>query len=165
MIDKEGAIRTLLNALSPSEIEGALEKHPNLIIDLPPASRLYKTLLQGGHYNHSTHCIEQVPSGVWDGTTFAVRFVNEVGRDGTVGMCVGRGNGAFVVAELVEALNRGLKDEVEGQKGSEDGKKKRGDIEEARVTVKGWFGSEELEEVERSEAKGKKVFLEKLRTL
>ena len=102
---------------------------------------------------------------MWDGTTFAVRFANEVGKDGTVGMCVGRGNGAFVVAELVEALNRGLQGEVEGEKGSEDGRKKRGDIEEARKTVKGWFGNEEVEEVERGEAKGKKVLLEKLRTL
>lgn len=148
-VDKKGAIRTLLKALLPSEIEKA---HSDSIIDLPPASRLYKTLLQGGHYNHSTHSVERAPSAVWDGTKFGVSFVEQVGRDGTVGMCVGRGNGAFVVVELVEALNR-----REGE--SED------EVEVARKTVKGWFGNEVVEEIEKGEAKGKKVLLEKLSLL
>ncbi len=82
-----------------------------------------------------------------------------------MGICVGMGNGAFVVAELVEALNR----ELEGENGSDgnEGEKgrRRRDVEEARKMVKGWFGSEVVEVVERGEAKGKKVLLEKLSLL
>jgi len=140
LVDKKGAIRTLLKALLPSEVE------EDSVIDLPPASRLYKTLLQGGHYNRSTKSVERVPSSVWDGTEFGVWFVDLVGRDGTVGMCVGNGNGAFVVVELVEALNR-----------------REGEV--AGKTVKGWFGNEVVLEIEKGEAKGKQVLLDKLRLL
>jgi len=48
-----------------------------------------------------------VSSSVWDSTIFATNFVQEVGKEVTVHMCVGNGNGAFVVSELVEALDRG----------------------------------------------------------
>jgi pumilio family protein 6 len=153
MTDKTGAIHTLLKALAPLPTEA--KSHPSPI-DLPPASRLYKNLLQGGHFNHSTQRVERVPSVMWDATTFAVEFVNEVGREATVGMCVGKGNGAFVVAELVEALNRGL---VEGEEG------RKREIGEALGRLKDWFGEEEVEEVERGEAKGKKVLVEKFSLL
>ena len=61
-------------------------------------------------------------------------------------MCVGNGNGAFVVAELCEALVRG-------------------DLVEEKAAVKGWFGSEVLQEIEAGQAKGKRVLLEKIASL
>jgi len=141
----------LLAALKPDNEE------EESLIDLPAASRLYKTLLQGGHYNHTTKQVErvQIPS-VWDATAFAVKFVDEVGEEGVIGMCVGKeGNGTFVVAELVEALNRGLL--LEGERKEEE-------VELAREKIKVWFGKEEVvERIERGEAKGKKVLLDKLR--
>jgi len=64
-----------------------------------------------------------------------------------VAMCVGNGNGAFLVAELCEALIRG-------------------EVAAARKSVKGWFAdSDVLKQVEASEGKGKKVLLEKLSLL
>src|SRR5258705_253734 len=75
LVDKKGAIRTLLKALLPFEIE---KGHIDSVIDLPPTSRLYKTLLQGGHYNHSTQSIERVPSAAWDGAKVGVSIVDEV---------------------------------------------------------------------------------------
>ncbi|CAA7263624.1 unnamed protein product [Cyclocybe aegerita] len=138
--DKADAIQALLKALaSPS----TTDPHP---IDLPPTSRLYKTLLQGGHYNHSTVSVERVPTSLWDSTVFAQEFVKTVGRDQTVGMCRGEGNGAFVVAELCDALLRG-------------------EAKEVRKEVKNWFGKDVVKEIEGSEAKGKKVLLEKLSLL
>jgi pumilio family protein 6 len=117
------------------------EPHP---IDLPPTSRLYKSLLQGGHYNHNTNSVERVPASSWDTSVFASEFVRLVGCEQTVGMCVGNGNGAFLVAELCEALIRG-------------------EVTIARESVKGWFAAPDVfKQVEESEAKGKKVLLEKL---
>ncbi|KAF8218252.1 hypothetical protein K438DRAFT_1796570 [Mycena galopus ATCC 62051] len=56
--DKTAANETLLRAASaayPCEDD----PHP---IDLPHSSRLYKTLLQGGHFNRATSGVEQVPT-------------------------------------------------------------------------------------------------------
>ena len=62
-------------------------------------------------------------------------------------MCVGNGNGAFVVAELCEALIRG-------------------DVATGRKSVKEWFAvSDVFKQVEASEGKGKNVLLEKLTLL
>ncbi|KAF8154852.1 armadillo-type protein [Crassisporium funariophilum] len=138
--DKSGATSTLLKALASPSIP---DPHP---IDLPPTSRLYKSLLQGGHYNHTTNAIERVPTTSWDPAVFAAQFVNVLGQEATVAMCVGAGNGAFVVAELCEALIRG-------------------ELKEERGTVKGWFGPEVVARVEAGEAKGKKVLVEKLALL
>ncbi|KAJ7025570.1 armadillo-type protein [Mycena alexandri] len=144
--DKTGAIETLLRAASaayPCAEEDA--PHP---IDLPHAARLYKTLLQGGHFNRSSGAIEQSPA--WDGAVFAVKFVEEVGKEVVVAMCTkGERNGAFVVAELCEALM--------GKEGDE--------AKEAREKLKGWFGKEVVKEIEGGETKGKKVLLEKIAAL
>ena len=108
------------------------DPHP---IDLPPTSRLYKSLLQGGHYDHTTNSVERAS----DATTsaFDSHFVQIVGKDATVAMCVGDGNGAFVAAELGEALIRG---DLTGEKG----------------IVKEWFREKGVQ------AKGKRLLLEKL---
>ena len=136
VLDKTAATTTLLKALASPSIP---DPHP---IDLPPTSRLYKSLLQGGHYNHTTNSIERVS----DAAAFASQFVNIVGKDATVSMCVGDGNGAFVVAELCEALVRG-------------------DLVEERMQVKGWFGEKVIEEIDAGQAKGKRVLLEKIALL
>lgn len=139
--DKSGATQTLLKSLASPSIP---ESHP---VDLPPTSRLYKSLLQGGHYNHSTNSVERVPTSSWDTSVFASEFVTVVRREQIVAMCVGNGNGAFVVAELCEALIRG-------------------DVATGRKSVKEWFtASDVFKQVEASEGKGKKVLLEKLSLL
>ncbi|KAH9475808.1 Pumilio homology domain family member 6 [Psilocybe cubensis] len=138
--DKSEATSTLLKALSSPTIP---EPHP---IDLPPTSRVYKALLQGGHYNHTTGAVERVPTTSWDSSVFANQFLKIVGREATVSMCQGNGNGAFVVAELCEALIRA-------------------EASDGRRTLKAWFTDELVKEIEASEAKGKKVLLEKLALL
>ncbi|PPR04486.1 hypothetical protein CVT24_013095 [Panaeolus cyanescens] len=142
--DKSAAIQTLLKALAePSESEDAAQEHP---IDIAPTSRLYKTLLQGGHFNHTTKAIEQVPASVWDSTEFAAQFVEVVGKETTLGFCTGKGSGVFVVAELCEAL-------VRGEKAKERGR------------VKSWFSDKVVKEIKASEVKGKDLLLEKLTLL
>ena len=127
--------------ISPSypSSDAAARPHP---IDLPHTSRMYKTLLQGGHFSHASRTVERVPG--WDTAAFAAGFVRAVGQEVTVAMCAqGEGNGAFVVAELCEALMR--------DSGSEE-----------RTTVKGWFGDAVRKAVEEGKAKGKKVLLDKV---
>jgi len=154
LTDKSGASLTLLKALVSPPPTPESNVLPDLI-DLPHTSRLYKTLLQGGQYNHKTHNVDRVSSSVWDSTTFATNFVEEVGKEVTVRMCVGDGNGAFVVSELVEALDRGSN--IEG-----DARKR---IEDARMALKEWFDKTVIKEIEQGEAKGKKILLEKLASL
>ncbi|KAG6889216.1 hypothetical protein C0992_006026 [Termitomyces sp. T32_za158] len=143
--DKTSASRSLLRAIStsyPSIVPSS--PHP---IDLPHTSRLYKTLLQGGHFNHTSKTVDLAPN--WDANLFAKELVKIVGKDVVVGMCtLGEGNGAFVVAEMCEALIR-------------DGEKS----EEVRKEVKGWFGDDVREAVEGGQAKGRKVLLEKIASL
>ena len=117
------------------------DPHP---IDLPPTSRLYKSLLQGGHYNHTTNSVERASDAT--ASTFASHFVQIVGKDATVAMCVGDGNGAFVVAELCEALIRG-------------------DLTEEKGIVKEWFSEKVVQEIEAGQAKGKRLLLDKLALL
>lgn len=83
-----------------------------------------------------------------------------------MGMCIGRGNGAFVVAELVEALDRGLVQRGgAGVDGSGEKEGETGEVEQARQKLKEWFGIEKIKEIERGDGKGKKVLLEKLNSL
>ena len=81
-----------------------------------------------------------------DTADFASQFVNIVGMTATVAMCVGDGNGAFVVAELCEALVRG-------------------NLVEEKAKVKQWFGGKVVQEIQAGQAKGKKVLLEKIALL
>jgi len=138
--DKTGASESLLKILASPTIA---DPHP---IDLPPTSRVYKSLLQGGHYNHTSGSVDRVQESSWDTTVFANQFLKVVGREATTSMCQGNANGAFVVAELCEALVRG-------------------DAADGRRTLKAWFDSDLTKRIETSEAKGKKVLLEKLALL
>lgn len=111
-------------------------------IEIPHTSRLYKTLLQGGHYSLSTRSFTRSPS--FEPGAFASAFVKAAGQENVVKMTVG--GGAFVVAELCERLQE------------------EGDAE-VRREVKAWFGVKEVEAVKGSTVKGRDVLLEKLRAL
>jgi len=112
------------------------------VIDLPHTSRVYKSLLQGGHFNHTTKTVDRVPS--WNSQTFGVALVESVDGDVITGMCTkGDRNGAFVVAELCAAL--------------EDG--------DAKAQLRKWFSKSVRKEIENGEGKGKKVLLDKLDSL
>ncbi|KAF8519730.1 armadillo-type protein [Hysterangium stoloniferum] len=142
--DNSPALKTLSTPLSlPYPSPSPSTPHP---IDIPHTSRLYKTLLQGGHYNMSSKSIE--PSSHYDPGAFATMFVSTVGREGALEMATG--GGAFVLAELCERLKGGDGDEA---------------VHALRGKVKEWFGESEMRRVEASEAKGKNVLLEKLRAL
>lgn len=106
---------------------------------------MYKTLLQGGHFSQATKSIDM--SERWNPTAFATSFLDHVDGDVVVGMCSrGQRNGAFLVAELCQALLGG------GDKESKDG----------RAKLKQWFTSSILKTIESGDAKGKQVLLDKL---
>lgn len=151
-LDKTPAMKTLLQALqAPYPSLDPSVPHP---IDLPHTSRLYKTLLQGGHFNRNTRSIDPAPR--WDAYAFASAFVDDVGEDLMVDICTkGEANGCFVVAELCETL-------VGRSKGGEVG---ADGVKEARKKVKGWFGKDVKKRVEDGQAKGKNVLLEKVAML
>ncbi|KAI0674047.1 ARM repeat-containing protein [Trametes maxima] len=138
--DNSAASETLLKTLStPYPSTEPANPHP---ISLPHTSRLYKTLLQGGHFSQSTRTIEQSPR--FSAREFAVRFIQLVGRDITV--AIAKADGAFVVAALCEQLAS------------------RDDAEE-RNTVKGWFDAKTCKEIREADGKGANVLLESLKKL
>jgi pumilio homology domain family member 6 len=135
--DKSIATEALLQPLtSPYPSSDPSTPHP---IDLPHTSRLYKTLLQGGHFSHTTHTVTRSPS--FSPSAFASSFITIVGEERTVALA--RGEGAFVVAELLERLV------MEGS-------------DSEKEAVKGWFKSGDLNS---GEGKGRKVLLEKIAKL
>jgi pumilio family protein 6 len=131
------ALLLLLASAYPSENPTA--PHP---IDLPHTSRLYKTLLQGGHFSRTTHSITRSPS--FSPSAFASAFIRIVGEGTTVAMA--KGDGAFVVAELLERV-------------SEDGS------ESEKGVVRDWFKGEVEKKLEDGDGKGRKVLLEKVAKL
>ncbi|KAI0827208.1 ARM repeat-containing protein [Trametes gibbosa] len=138
--DKAAASDTLLQAFSvPYPTADPTNPHP---ISLPHTSRLFKTLLQGGHFSHSARAVEQSPN--FSARDFAARFVKHVGSETTVAMA--KGEGAFVVAALCEQLTE-----------HEDA--------EERKTVKGWFDSKTLKALKDADGKGVKLLLESLKKL
>ncbi|KAI8970646.1 ARM repeat-containing protein [Trametes punicea] len=138
--DKSAASDTLLRAIStPYPSTEPVNPHP---VSLPHVSRLYKTLLQGGHFSHSTRSVEKSPR--FSARDFAVRFVQLVGRDVTVAMA--KAEGAFVVAALVEQLAK-----HEG-------------VAEKKI-VKEWFDTETQMEIREADQKGANVLLESVKKL
>ncbi|KAM5543745.1 hypothetical protein V8D89_002362 [Ganoderma adspersum] len=134
--DKSAASDTLLSALAvPYPSTDPSNPHP---ISLPHTSRLYKTLLQGGHFSHSSRTIEHAPR--FAARDFSVRFVQRVGRANTVAMA--QGDGAFVVSALYEQLVEHAADDV--------------------AEVKGWFDKTVRRAIEETGGKGVRVLLENL---
>ncbi|KAF5391242.1 hypothetical protein D9757_003012 [Collybiopsis confluens] len=126
-------------------------------IDLPHTSRLYKTLLQGGHFNHTSKKVERVDG--WDAGAFAVQFVEIVGdQDGgvVISMCTkGDRNGTFVVTELCAALARAAPSST--------------DADRMRDMLKQWLsGSDVVDEIkagEKNGARGVKMLLDTVSAL
>lgn len=138
--EKNPAMETLLKAVSmpyPSS-----DKSAPHAIDLPHTSRLYKTLLQGGHFCHTTKTISR--SSSFSAAAFASAFMKDVGKEETLAMA--KGNGAFMVAELCERIR---------EEGSN----------EEKTMLKDWFSGEVMREIEEGDAKGKKVLVEKVTAL
>jgi pumilio family protein 6 len=137
---KAAAMDALLEPLtSPYPAEDASRPFP---IDLPHTSRMYKTLLQGGHFSREDNCI--VPSSSFSASSFASAFLKTVGRETTVE--IAKGNGAFLVAEL---CGRILEEGSVGEKN----------------TLNNWFGNAVKNDIFESQGKGRKVLLEKLNEL
>ncbi|KAM6495204.1 Armadillo-type fold [Amanita muscaria] len=139
--DKTSATASLLRPLATSyPSSDSSNPHP---IDLPHTSRLYKTLLQGGHFNHANQKVDY--TSAWNHVRFAIAFANTVGQDVIVSMCTkGSRGGAFVVAELCSTL---LEEERT----------------KARKMVNKWFDKGVRKEIEEQEGmKGQKVLLEAL---
>lgn len=134
------ASETLLSPLSaPYPSPDADSPHP---IDLPHTSRLIKTLLQGGHFSKTTKSV--VPSPAFSASTFSSAFLKVVGRNATIAMA--NGDGAFVVAELLErVINEGS--------------------DEDKNVLRDWFGESVKSGIEQGNAKGKKVLMEKIDVL
>ncbi|KAH7923040.1 ARM repeat-containing protein [Leucogyrophana mollusca] len=135
--DKNDAISALLAPLSlPYPSDDSSKPHP---IDLPHTSRMYKSLLQGGHFSHVTKSISQSPA--FSSSGFASAFLKHVGKEATIAMA--EGDGAFVVAELLQRIR---------EEGSE----------QEKVTIKQWFGKSVVARIKDGEVKGKNVLLEKI---
>ncbi|KAF9451432.1 ARM repeat-containing protein [Macrolepiota fuliginosa MF-IS2] len=143
--DKTSATKTLLDALTATYPSlDTSSPHP---IDLSWTSRMYKTLLQGGHYNKKAQVIET--AGQWNASEFVTQFMNTVPQNIVVTMCTeGEKNGTFVITTLCEALVK-----------SGDAKK------DERRKLKSWFGEKERKIIQKGEGRGKDLLLEKLALL
>ncbi|THH26885.1 hypothetical protein EUX98_g7302 [Antrodiella citrinella] len=141
--DKTAASKAILGLLStpyPSSDPAA----PHLIT-LPHVSRLYKLLLQGGHYSQSTKSIERSPS--FSPLDFATQFIQIVGKDNTVSMA--KEEAAFVVAALCETVVSA------GDEGAE-----------ARKALKSWLAGDVRKELAKDEQqRGRRVLLEQIASL
>ncbi|KAF8443677.1 armadillo-type protein [Boletus edulis BED1] len=138
--DKSPAMKALTGALaSPYPSEDPARPHP---IDLPHTSRMYKTLLQGGHFSHSERSVAR--SSAFSPSEFASVFLSIVGGGTTI--AIAQGDGAFVVAEFLERIR---------QEGNDAQK----------TQVRGWFDDSFVARMKDSEGKGKNVLVEKIRAL
>lgn len=98
LIDKKAATESILKALAqPYPSSDPTSPH---LISLSHASRLYKLLLQGGHYSKQARSIERLAS--FDPLEFARCFIDVVGKEIITSMALEEG--AFVVAALCETV-------------------------------------------------------------
>ncbi|EJT99624.1 puf family RNA-binding protein [Dacryopinax primogenitus] len=140
--DKSTATETLLRPIRDATQDENWAELTELI-NHPHVSRLYKTLIQGGHYEKESMRVDEPSS--WSGDDFAVAFFEAAGghQKGEALVSMGSGSGAFLVAELANRL-----------KGKPAGKKL------AEI-----FTSEVLRELNEKDVKGRGVLLEKLGAL
>ena len=137
--DKTSASNTLLKLLAePYPSTDLANPH---IITLPHASRVYKTLLQGGPFSHDTK--EVVRSPLFSPSDFAKQFLEIVGKDNTLAMA--RDDGAFVVVVLCE---------------------RAAESEELKKTLQTWFSADFREELEKQkDRRGRTVLLQQIALL
>jgi pumilio family protein 6 len=121
--DKEAAMEALLMPLKASYPS---DDHP---VDLPHTSRLYKILLQGGHYSQATNAVVTRPN--FNPSNFATTFLRHVRQVDIA--AIARGGGTFVVTALLERVavdgtpeeRNKLKESLSGLK-DDEGKSTRG---------------------------------------
>lgn len=138
--DKSAASKALLEALSqPYPSSDPANPH---LISLPHSSRLYKTLLQGGPFSHTTKTIVRSPH--FSAVDFAVQFVEIVGQENTLAMA--KDDGAFIVAALCE---------------------RAAESDELKNTLKSWFDKSARKELEKDkeERRGRSMLLEQIAAL
>ena len=142
--DKTSATKTLLDAIAiPYPSSDPSNPH---LIDCSWASRMYKTLLQGGHFNKKTQSVELTES--WDAFKFSSLFVDIVPQMTVIAMCTeGEKNGGFVIATLCETLV------------------KKDDQTAERRKVKSWFGEKEKVAIKEGNGRGQLLLLEALELL
>ncbi|KAI0045954.1 ARM repeat-containing protein [Auriscalpium vulgare] len=138
--EKQTAMEALLKPLAtPLPSAEPSRPHP---IDLPHTSRMYKTLLQGGHFSQTRQAVERSPR--FSASAFASAFLKIVGKDTTLAMA--RGDGVFVVSELLERVH-------------EDGS----DAE--KTILREWFKGFLKSNKAKEEVKGWKVLVDKVKKL
>lgn len=141
--DKTAASKALLDVLAASfPSSDPATPHP---ITLPHVSRLYKLLLQGGHFSQSTKSIER--SSSFSPLAFATEFVDVVSKDNTIAMA--KGEAVFVVAALCETVASA-----------------GGEATEMSKTLKSWLGGDVKKQLAQDqEQRGRKVLLEQIASL
>ena len=85
--------------LIPLEASYPSDDHPHPI-DLPHTSRLYKVLLQGGHYSQATNAVVTRPN--FNPSNFATTFLRHVKQVDLAAMALG--GGTFVITALLERV-------------------------------------------------------------
>ncbi|KAG8998549.1 pumilio domain member 6 [Tulasnella sp. JGI-2019a] len=144
--DKTDAMTALLEPLSSlpypfTHGDDDAQKHP---IDIPHTSRLYKTLIQGGHFSRQDNAV--VPAPNYSAIAFARAFVEAVGEAKLIAMAT-HDNAAFVITELIQRI---LSDGTDYEK----------------KEVKRYFSGKALRNtIWEGDAKGKESLLGKLKEL
>ena len=129
-VDKSAAVDALLAPLRvpyASTVETEDDASDAHVLDLPHASRTFKTLISGGHFDTVSKSIniidadlsKQMAEGVWD----AIRSDEAGGEENA--MNVAKGNAALVLVEMISVLKS------EGR-GSEVKKALKGSVKEIR---------------------------------
>ena len=165
----------LLSALAfPYPSTDPANPHP---ISLPHTSRLYKTLLQGGHYSHSTKSIIPAPVSAFSPIQFAYTWllghdsnqpasalknadtvINKSDKKETVqqiALSPTSAGGAFVLAALVDRVRSSI---LNGEGKNES--------EAAQRVLNSWFDDsflDRLSDAENEKIKGREVFLSALK--
>ncbi|TCD66891.1 pumilio domain member 6 [Steccherinum ochraceum] len=141
--EKAAASKALLDVIAPSyPSEDPANPHA---ISLPHVSRLYKLLLQGGHFSHFTKSIER--SSSFSRTTFATQFTELVSKESAVAMA--KDETAFVVAALCETVI------AAGD-----------DASNVRKELQGWLAGDVQKALKKDpEQRGRKVLIEQIAAL
>ncbi|KAB5590423.1 Pumilio like domain containing protein [Ceratobasidium theobromae] len=142
--DKTKALKALLAPISspytPPEPNSDLSD-PTVsthILNLSHASRLYKSLVQGGHFNQQT---KQIELAEYAPRRVASAFMNAAGHENVLAMALGEGG--FVIAEVIGKLKEeGDKDNLE--------------------QIRSWFGNSTREKLKKGNSRGSMVLLQRL---
>ncbi|KAI0785215.1 ARM repeat-containing protein [Abortiporus biennis] len=140
--DKAATMESILKPLA-STFPSTDPANPHLL-SLPHASRMYKTLLQGGHFSKATNAIDKSP--LFSSSDFAKKFIEIVGKDVITSMA--KEDGVFVTAALCESII------AAGE-----------DASESRKVLKEWLSGLKKELGKDTEQRGRTTLLEQLANL